>query len=485
MIRSFAHALIRPSAASLPTRAWALVSAVSLRVKILGMVLGLVLLLGAGVTFQVRATLTRTLLTQLQEESVSLGRDLAARSADPLLINDLYGILQLLRETQTNNPDVRYAFILDREGRVAAHTFGGGFPPGLVRVNSVAADAHHHTAAIQTEEGVVWDTAVPVFDGKAGTARVGLSERRMRATVAAITTQLLLTTALVSLVGIGAAIFLIWLLTRPVRQLVEATEAVRRGDYSPRVRRWADDELGELADAFNVMTADLARADAERQEREQMRAFYLRQIIAAQEEERKRIARELHDETGQALASVMVGLRNVEEAPSDGELHTRLADLRGVASATLESVRRLALELLPSVLDDLGLVAALRRYAAEYTARFKIPVEVQIVGLEDRRLASEIETALYRIVQEALTNVAKYARATHASVLLEHRDGQLTAIIEDNGCGFDAEAILRSGAVENRLGLYGMRERAELIGGTLTVESQTGCGTTVYVRIGK
>ena len=480
MIRRFADSLIR---LSLPARAWALVSAVSLRVKILGMVLALVLVLGAGVTLQVRATLTRTLLTELQEASVSLGRDLAARAADPLLINDLYSILQLLRETRLNNPDVRYAFILDREGRVVAHTFGAGFPPGLSDANRVAADAHHHTTAIQTEEGIVWDTAVPIFEGRAGVARVGLSEARMRNTIAGITRRLLLTTAGVSLVGILAAIFLTWLLTRPVRQLVEATEAVRRGDYSPRVQRWADDELGDLADAFNVMTADLARADAERQEREQMRAFYLRQIIAAQEEERKRIARELHDETGQALASLMVGLRNVEEAPSADDLHARLADLRGVASATLENVRRLALELRPSVLDDLGLAAALRRYAAEYTGRFKIPVDVQIVGLEDRRLAAEVETALYRIVQEALTNVAKYANATHVSVLLEHRDGQLTAIVEDNGCGFDAEQVLRTGAAENRLGLYGMRERAELIGGTLTIESQMGCGTTVYVRI--
>jgi signal transduction histidine kinase len=471
-----------PQAATAP-RVWELIGGVSLRVKILGMVLALVLVLGSGVTLQVRSMLTRTLLTQLQEESVSLGRDLAARSTDPLLINDLYSILQLLRETRLNNPDVRYAFILDADGRVIAHTFSGGFPADLITTNTVATDAHHHMTTIQTEEGVIWDTAVPIFEGKAGTARIGLTEARMRDAVAAITTQLLLATGLVSLFGILAAIFLTWLLTRPVRQLVEATEAVRRGDYSPRVRRWADDELGELADAFNVMTADLATADIERQEREQMRAFYLRQIITAQEEERKRIARELHDETGQALASVMVGLRNVEEASSAAEVQTRLADLRGVASATLESVRRLALELRPSVLDDLGLVAALRRYATEYTMRFKIPVTVQIVGLDDFRLASEIETALYRIVQEALTNIAKYARATHVSVLLEHRDGQISAIVEDNGCGFDAEQVLRTGAAENRLGLYGMRERAELVGGALTVEAQTGCGTTVFVRV--
>lgn len=473
---------MRDRAIGLTGRLWVTASAVSLRTKILGMVLGLVLVLGASVTLQVRATLTDTLLAQLQEESVSLGRDLAARSTDPLLINDLYGIYQLLRETQINNPDVRYAFILDYDGRVAAHTFGSGFPAGLVGANPVAAEAHHSTTAIQTEEGVVWDTAVPVFDGKAGVARIGLSEKRMRDTVTAITTRLLLTTGLASLIGIAAAIFLTWLLTRPVRQLVQATEAVRHGDFSPRVQRWAADELGELADAFNVMTADLATADAERHEREQMRAFYLRQVISAQEEERKRIARELHDETGQALASVMVGLRNVEEAATQDEMHRRLAELRQVAAGTLEDVRRLALELRPTTLDDLGLVAALRRYTDDYTARLKIPVDVQIVGLDGHRVAPAIETAIYRIVQEALTNVAKYASAKHVSVLLERREGQLNVIVEDDGCGFDVEQVLRAGAAENRLGIYGMKERAELAGGTLTIESQAGRGTTVYVR---
>jgi signal transduction histidine kinase len=463
---------------------WALVGSVSLRTKILGMVLALVLILGAGVTLQVRAVLTRALIAQLSDESTSLARDLAARSADPLLINDLYDAHQLLKEMQANNPDVRYAFIVDSQGRVVAHTFGAGFPAGLEGANQVDSTAHHHTVQLATDEGIVWDTAVPIFDGRAGIARVGLSEQRVRATVAAITARLLLTTGVVLLVGIVAAVFLTWLLTRPVWQLVRATEAVRRGDFSPRVGRWANDELGELADAFNAMAADLAQADAERQEREQMRAFYLRKVIGAQEEERKRIARELHDETGQALASLMVGLRNVDEAPTPEEMHQRLADLRTVAAATLAGVRRLAVELRPSVLDDLGLAAALRRYALEYAQRFRIPVDVQIAGMEGPgRLAPELETALYRIVQETLTNVAKYARATHVSVLLERRDGQLSAIVEDNGCGFDAEHAWRESAAESRLGLYGMRERAELVGGTLTIESQSGCGTTVFVRV--
>jgi signal transduction histidine kinase len=462
---------------------WDVAGAVSIRTKIMGIVLALVLLLGAGVTVQVRMALLRVLTQQLREQSVSLARDLAARSTDPLLIHDLYDILQILRETKANNPDVRYAFVLDAQGRVVAHTFGDGFPRGLDRANAVSGEMHHHTVALTTEEGIIWDTAVPIFDGKAGIARVGLSEERLRATVNTMTAQLLLTTALVSVAGIAAATLLTWLLTRPVHRLVQATEAVRRGDYSPRVGRWANDELGKLADAFNAMTADLAAAQAERQERERLRAYYLRQIIVAQEEERKRIARELHDETGQALASLMVGLRNVEEAPTPEEMRRRLADLRALSASTLDNVRRLALELRPSVLDDLGLAAALRRYVQEYTARFQKPVDLQVVGLDGQRLSPEVETALYRIVQEALTNAAKYAQAKHISVLLELHAGQVSAIVEDDGRGFDAESVLRSGLAANRLGLYGMRERAELVGGTLTIESQEGRGTTVYVRV--
>ncbi len=474
---------IRSARSAFLRRLWDLISAVSIRTKILGMVLALMLLLGGGVTLQVRAMLVHTLTRQLRDQSVSLARDLAARSTDPLLINDLYDVLQLLRETQTNNPDVRYAFILDEQGRVVAHTFSGGFPTGLDTANPVAPVVHHQMLALATDEGTVWDTAVPIFEGKAGVARVGLSEKRMRATVNAVTAQLLLTTMFVSLVGVGAAILLTWLLTRPIHRLVQATEAVRQGDYSPRVERWADDELGELADAFNAMTADLAVAQAERQERERMRAHYLKQIISAQEEERKRIARELHDETGQALASLMVGLRNVEEAAAPTDMHRRLMDLRALTAGTLEDVRRLALELRPSVLDDLGLAVALRRYVQDYAARFKTQVDLQIDRLDERRLAPEIETAVYRIVQEALTNVARHAQACHVSVLLEAHDGQLNLIIEDDGCGFDAAGVLRAGLAENRLGLYGMRERAELLDGALTVESQMGGGTTVYVRV--
>ncbi|GAB4459517.1 MAG: HAMP domain-containing protein [Anaerolineales bacterium] len=458
-------------------RFWAVAGAVSVRTKILGIVLGFILLLGAGVTLQARYALTATMTAQLEEQSVSVSRDLAARAADPILLNDLLSLHDLLDETLANNPSVRYAFLLDQNGQVIAHTFGGGFPLALLSLNSAQPGDHHHTALIQTDEGLVWDTAVPILGGKIGTARIGLSDASMRSALSTLTAQLLLTISLVSATGVLVAVFLTWILTRPILALVAATQAVAKGDFTPRVPRWADDEIGDLADAFNAMTEELAHTEELRRERESLRRQLMEKVIATQEDERRRIARELHDSTSQNLTSLIVGLRMMEAQCAHCASPTKAADLREVASHTLEEVHDLSMRLRPRVLDDLGLAAALERLAHEWQARYKIPVDV-VIQL-DERLPGEIETALYRIVQEALTNIARHAQAKSASLLIEKRGGSVRAIVEDDGVGFDPSA--QRG--ERHLGLLGMRERAELLGGTLTIESTPQQGTSVFIEI--
>lgn len=479
---------------------WAIAGAVSVRTKILGIVLALMLILGGSVTLQVRTTLRDALSHELQSRGVSIARDVAAHSVDLLLVHDLYRVHQLLRDTLANNPDVRYAFIVSPEGDILTHTFEDGFPTALLAVNTVLPDERYHLQRVETREGIIWDFAVPVFDGLAGTARIGLTEQAMQATLDSVTGQLLLTTVLVSAIGVIAAIFLTWIITRPVLDLVEVTRAVARGDLSQKAPHWADDEIGRLSDAFNVMISDLATARLESeaynaellrrnqelarlnqivQEKEAARGQLLEKIITAQEEERKRIARELHDDTSQALTSLKVGLKVLEGLPSPEQAHQHLAGLREIISQTLEAVHDLALELRPSVLDDMGLVAALNRYIDEYQRRFALQVDCRAIGFEGRRLPPVVETALYRIVQEALTNVARHAGASHASVLLEWTWQHIRAIIEDNGRGFEPARDNQ----ERSLGLYGMQERANLIGGELRIETQPGVGTTVVVHI--
>lgn len=458
-------------------RIWWLISAVSVRVKVLGMALGLVILLSGGILWQVRTSLVRTFESLLEQESITLTRDLAARATDPILLSDLVTLRKLLNETRRNNPSLRYAFIIDKHGQVLIHTFEGGFPLALLDVNSVTSEEHHHTIILQTEEGLVWDTAVPIFEGRVGVMRVGLSDADLRLSLATVTHQILLVIVLVSTFGVLGVTFLTSVLTHPLHELVAATQRVARGDFSPRLKRWADDEIGDLAEAFNFMAEQLAHAEELRKERELLRRQLLERVIATQEEERRRIARELHDSTSQNLTSLMVGLHNLQCACEDVQMAQQVAALRQLVVQTLDEVHEISAHLRPRLLDDLGLAAALERLAREWQARYQIPIDL-LIHIGEERLPGEIETAIYRIVQESLTNVARHAAARSVSVLVERRGDEAIAIIEDDGRGFDPRP-----SKGRHLGLAGMRERAELLGGKLTIESRPGQGTSVHVQI--
>lgn len=457
---------------------WDIAGSVNVRTKIMGIVLGGTILLSTVLTLQVLHSLTQVLVEVQRAQGVSIGRDLAARSTDLILVNDLYALHQLLLETQANNPNVRYAFVLDPDGKILAHTFGEGFPVDLIGLNRAAPDDYQHTVSLETPEGLIWDVAVPIFSGKAGTARIGISNAGVRRVLLDLTSQVLLTTVIVLVMSLLAATLLTFILTRPILDLVDATRAIGRGDFSRRVKRWANDEIGELADAFNQMAFELERADEVRRERELLRRQLFERVIAAQEEERRRISRELHDSTSQSLTSLMVGLRALDEICDNPQVHAQAQELRDVTGQVLEDVHSLAVQLRPSVLDDLGLPAALERLTREWQKRHHVQVDV-VVHLAGERLPDPIETALYRIVQEALTNVARHAQAKSVSVLVERRHQDVVTVIEDDGKGFDIDQIHNDG----HLGLVGIRERAELLGGSLTIESNPGRGTSLYIQL--
>ncbi len=203
----------------------------------------------------------------------------------------------------------------------------------------------------------------------------------------------------------------------------------------------------------------------------------LRRVVSGQELERRRLARELHDETGQALTSILLGLRAVEEAGSPGEMRTAASGLRELVVGTLQDVRRLAVQLRPAALDDFGLVAAVEHLVQTFSEATAIRVDLE-AQLGDERLPTEVETTLYRIVQEALTNVVKHAEASSVSILLVRSGGSATVVIEDDGQGFDPAEL-----EDGRLGILGMRERVELHDGRLKVESTRGSGTTLVAEV--
>jgi signal transduction histidine kinase len=226
----------------------------------------------------------------------------------------------------------------------------------------------------------------------------------------------------------------------------------------------ADLRLAEMFAARAAVAVDLS---------ERVARDTVRRVIEAQELERRRLARELHDETGQALTSILLGLRGIRAARNATEAEQVETELRDIVVQALQDVRSLAVELRPTALDDFGLVPALERLAETFGERSGIETVVE-PHLGAERLPAEAETALYRLVQEALTNVVKHAEASQVSIVLTRRDGGVTALIEDDGHGFDVDQVDSAA-----LGLVGMRERLALLGGTLAIESPPGEGTTI------
>jgi len=468
-------------------RFWEVAGGVSIRVKVLGIVIGVIVLLAVFVAVHMRSTLFSTLRHELEHQGGALSVNLAAQAHDLLEQDAPDELVTYLHErkahfsSETHNTIVDYIIVIDSSGALIAHTFDDDLPtelePFLTAVPAVSAGQDVAPQAVTFAGKDVLDLASPMPGG--GFVRLGLGEANIHQTVNTVTLQIFTITVLMIAIGFAAAFFLTWILTRPIYDLVEATQAIARGDLNRRVGRWANDELGDLAVSFNDMADSLANADRERRERELLREQYVSGVIIAQEDERKRIARELHDSTSQSLTSLLVGLQNLKNAGAGDELECRIEELRQVISGTLDEVRTISWRLRPAMLDDLGLIKALERYIADYEGRYGIAIDFMVTHV-DERLPVAVETAVYRIVQEALTNIARYAQAESASVIIDRRGDRLRVIVEDDGVGFNPDEARARG---KSLGLQGIRERASLFGGTLAIESQPGQGASLFIEI--
>lgn len=203
-------------------------------------------------------------------------------------------------------------------------------------------------------------------------------------------------------------------------------------------------------------------------------------ILQTQEEERYRLARELHDEAAQSLTSLLVRLRLLERAHNPEEAQQRVQELRELTARALEDVRRVALDLRPTILDDLGLGPALEWRVDEFNKEGAMQASIRVSGME-RRLPRETELTLYRVGQEALSNVSRHAQADHVAITLQRSDGIVELEVRDDGVGFDPENV--HPATGHGLGLVGIRERVATIGGTLAVHSRPGGGASIVARV--
>jgi len=393
-----------------------------------------------------------------------------------------------------------HAALVDDQGRILASTFGLPFlVPGehatfyrraiaqgepVIETVPFESDlpeeprGHLHVMALAPLKMAPWGVAV---GGDVNETFAGV--HRLQFGLALLGIIALLGTWAATLVGTRS-------LVRPVQRLTQAAQRIAEGDLDTPLQAPEGGEIGALATALERMRRqllaniqELAARNEELRRQEARTHQLLRQVITAQEEERARLSRELHDGIGQTLAAVQLGIDRLNKVlPEDPNVHERLWRLRELTEQTVTDLRHIIAALRPGVLDQLGLVHALD-WMADHTLRpLGLKVEIEAHGLVER-LPGEIETILFRIAQEAMSNVARHSGARYLYVCLSQEDGQITMTLTDDGRGFDPSAITSAPEPNRGLGLAGMQERASLAGGQVTVESAPGQGTKVCVVI--
>jgi PAS domain S-box-containing protein len=255
----------------------------------------------------------------------------------------------------------------------------------------------------------------------------------------------------------------------------------KEGHYTPVLSRGFPVRREPGGPVVRIVGTHFDLTERKRAEAERARTELLGRLVFAQEDERRRIAREMHDQFGEQLTSLSRAIESMRELCRENpELSAQVETLEAIAQRLDRDVEHLVWELRPTALDDLGLRAALANYVQDWSKRVKIPAELHLSGLLDDRLPPDTETTLYRIAQEALTNIAKHSRARSVDVILERQADSVVLIVEDDGVGFDPGAV---DSLEHGFGLLGMHERAALVGALLQIESTPGAGTTVLLRM--
>jgi PAS domain S-box-containing protein len=264
----------------------------------------------------------------------------------------------------------------------------------------------------------------------------------------------------------------------------DLTEAKKIEDELHRYRTQLESLVEERTAELEETNVSLKQEMLDRQRVEDERIRLLRRIVTTQEDERRRIARDIHDQLGQQITALRLKIATLIEDKTIGpKIGQQIVNLEEAAAKLDSEVGFLAWELRPAALDDLGFVAATRNFVIEWSKHYSILADLHTGKVEGRRLSEEVETNLYRITQEALNNIAKHAEAENVNVVIEMRQGELVLIIEDDGKGFEpsSDATVRESG--RGLGLVGMRERAAIVGGTLEIEAAPGTGTTIFVRV--
>jgi len=473
----------------------------SIYYKINGIIIGMLLLLSLIIGIIMITTTTRLLDEQIEQRGVEVATYIAVLSSNDILLDDHYALFDRINKTKNNNDDVRYILITNSSGDIIANTFAGDLPKGLPSLLPFIKDDNplpaynvkkihneYRALKINSNEGPIREIIVPIENGAIGFVRVGISEISTQHLLDRNMSEFFITTFLVCLLAVIGATRLAYVIIYPLRSLTNAAQQIQLGNFSVQAEIKEEDEVGHLATVFNEMVNSLQEKDFENNRllkelraKEAMRTDLMNKLFTVQEEERKRISRELHDETSQSLASLLAYMKVLLSKLKDDKQKELLLGARDVAINVLDGIRKMAVELRPPVLDDLGLIAAMDKYINHFSTQHQI--NTKFSAPDDKLIIeNEISLTLYRILQESLTNISKHAAASYVNIKLIKTTSTIILIISDNGLGLKP-GDLEVARQNNRLGVYGMKERVELLGGTFNLHSISSSGTNITVTL--
>ncbi len=418
---------------------------------------------------------------ETRKRQLSVTRSLATTVANSIVSDDRLDIRNSLDDLLETEPDVVYAFVTGLDGLPLAHTFTGGFPPGLDRANRLKAGSASNVRLLDAGAQLVQDFAYRPFKDVPAEVHVGFDTRAQDS---------LLTSSRRNAIMIGLAFFLVTTglvyaldsrITRPLERMSAAVSETHAGRLGGPLEVTSNDEVGRLSEAFNDMQRRLHEQFSEIEAARKASRNLAQKVLSAQEQERSRVAAEVHDSLLQHMVALNYHIEGLDlESPQvDDGTAEQLKRFARLLKSTISAGRELVESLRPPLLEVMGLGAAVRDLLTGSCDRAGVKCEFHSDKLPTMDPALEI--AAYRVVQEAVNNALRHAEPRLVQVGLRLDDGSLTATVCDDGRGFDLEDRARAAASSSHLGLESMRERAETLGGNLTVATSREHGTVVTV----
>jgi signal transduction histidine kinase len=448
---------------------------VSFKNKIMAGILGVIIFFSLTTLFVTHGIFLHVLKKAFQEKGIAVAKSMAIHSITGVLTLNNIRLKEAIGSEMKSNKDITYFFILDSRNEILAHTFENGFPVELLSANSLLPGKSYVIQTIDIGGELIEDIAVPikVEESIIGTVRMGMSQNSIKKTVGAINNLFITVTLILLSLGVLLAYRISYLITRPIKRLVEASKHVHRGEFEAEIEAYTNDEIGFLTQTFNEMVRHL---------REQIEEIKRLTVV----EERNRIAIELHDGLAQNLFQLTTGLEYCEKIFQKDPLkaYDEMAVLKEHSRSLLQDAREVIFDLRAAETEDghIWLTHQITDFINNFQKRLRLPVKVEMSTFKTRLPLIKAKVLFY-IIKEAFSNIERHSHSQNIEALITNSGNNLNIMVKDDGQGFEVEKVLDNYCLVGKFGLAGMKQRVSSIGGELFIDSKPSEGTKIFIRV--